>query len=223
MSDRPEDDDTDDIDIAFIGGDDEPDEPTDASEGGHDQAETAQDDRSDYTVGYGRPPREHQFKKGQPGNPHRGPNRKQRETPQDIYARALGRRVKRREGGEQREVTALEQLVDQTMVDAMRGDRFARRDALRLARAVIVVGDPAANDTDERDEEIARLKAKINDLRIRLQTFGDMAEDILDIVQQGYQIETLCDCLAEYYDLIKELALFATPIPATENHHRGEE
>ncbi len=85
-----------------------------------------------YDVGYGRPPKQFQFKKGQTGNPE-GINRKASIMPdlRAIFERALNARVLRRGERDKVETKAavgIEQLVDQFA----KGDPRARRDLILL-------------------------------------------------------------------------------------------
>ena len=85
-----------------------------------------------YAIGYGKPPRNHQFRKGRSGNP----SGKRGKTPApDLRAQlpsALNKTVILRSGKHRKVVTkgaaGIEQLVDQFA----RGDRNARRDLILL-------------------------------------------------------------------------------------------
>jgi hypothetical protein len=90
---------------------------------------------ADYRVGPGCPPREHQFKRGQSGNPAGARNRPPSIAP-DLKALlqvALSKKLTLTIGNKERIVTkaaaGIEQLVDQFA----RGDRYARRDLFDLA------------------------------------------------------------------------------------------
>ena len=86
-----------------------------------------------YLVGYRRPPKKYQFRKGQSGNP--SGKRKRASNAPDLKAqleRALNRAVTIRSGKLQKTYTkgaaGIEQLVDQFA----KGDRNARRDLILL-------------------------------------------------------------------------------------------
>jgi hypothetical protein len=90
---------------------------------------------ADYRVGPGFPPREHQFKPGQSGNPD-GARKRPPSIAPDLKAllqAALGKKVALTIGDKERVLTkaaaGIEQLVDQFA----RGDRYARRDLFDLA------------------------------------------------------------------------------------------
>jgi hypothetical protein len=83
----------------------------------------------DYKVGYGRPPRETQWKKGQSGNPRRKPART--ESMVDMVDRLLLSQVKLTLNGEVRNVTALEAIVCQLQLKEMSGNPRASRILLR--------------------------------------------------------------------------------------------
>jgi len=90
---------------------------------------------ADYRVGPGCPPREHQFKPGQSGNPE-GARRRPPSIAPDLKVllqAALGKKITLTIGDKERILTkaaaGIEQLVDQFA----RGDRYARRDLFDLA------------------------------------------------------------------------------------------
>ncbi|MGN6818324.1 MAG: DUF5681 domain-containing protein [Sphingomonas sp.] len=77
----------------------------------------------DYEVGYGKPPEEHRFKKGQSGNPSGRPK-----GSRSIYAIAdavLSRRVTVKEHGRTRTVTVTEAMVLAMAHRAAKGDHRA--------------------------------------------------------------------------------------------------
>jgi hypothetical protein len=89
----------------------------------------------DYKVGPGRPPKQHQWKKGQSGNP-KGAKRKNPSMEQDLKAalkRALNNKVKLTQGEKQRTVTLAEAGIEQLVAGFAKGDRHARRDLIALA------------------------------------------------------------------------------------------
>ena len=76
-------------------------------------------------VGYGRPPKEHQFKPGQSGNPRGRP--KGVPTFEDILAREARRFVKLKQGSEVIHMTKLEALVRRVFQMALEGNLSAIR------------------------------------------------------------------------------------------------
>src|SRR5262249_19610698 len=86
----------------------------------------------EYKVGPGRPPREHQFKPGQSGNP-KGAKRKPRSIVDDLkplLERALSKPVKLKQGERERTVTKAEAGMEQLATQYAKGDRHARRDVI---------------------------------------------------------------------------------------------
>jgi hypothetical protein len=77
--------------------------------------------RSDYAVGYGKPPKHSQFKKGHSGNPkgHRKRDPKNIET---IFNEVLDRKIRVVEAGASRHVTMREVIVTQLAAKAAKGD-----------------------------------------------------------------------------------------------------
>src|SRR3954454_13684425 len=89
----------------------------------------------DYRVGPGRPPKEHQFKPGQSGNP-KGARRKSGSIAPDLKAlfeRALGGKVTLRQGEKEKVITKAAAGIEQLVNQFAKGDRHARRDIVALA------------------------------------------------------------------------------------------
>jgi Family of unknown function (DUF5681) len=88
----------------------------------------------EYKVGPGRPPKEHQFKPGQSGNP-KGAKRKRRLSPDIklLLEQALSERVTLKQGGKQLTLTMAAAGIKQLVAQYARGDRHARRDVIALA------------------------------------------------------------------------------------------
>jgi uncharacterized protein DUF5681 len=81
-------------------------------------SENHNDDTDD--VGYGHPPKKHQFKKGQSGNPKGRP--KGQKNIKTLLAEELTQRVKIKEDGKQKNITKKEGVVKSTVNKAMKGD-----------------------------------------------------------------------------------------------------
>jgi Family of unknown function (DUF5681) len=73
-----------------------------------------------YEVGYGRPPRTHQFKPGKSGNP--GGRPKGAKSDADIVQSLLNRKLEVRDGGRVRKITILEAIYLQCIEHALKGD-----------------------------------------------------------------------------------------------------
>lgn len=88
----------------------------------------------DYPVGYKKPPRHTQFKKGQSGNPKGRP----KGTPNFRTAldQALKEQVLVNEGGRRRSISKLEAMVKQHVNKAVSGDARAREQLLRVLHLV---------------------------------------------------------------------------------------
>src|SRR3954470_18213950 len=86
-------------------------------------------------VGPGRPPKQHQFKPGQSGNP-KGAKRKAPSLIPDLkelFERAFNRKVKLAQGERARLITMWDAGMQQLAVQFAKGDRNARRDAFWIA------------------------------------------------------------------------------------------
>ena len=87
-----------------------------------------------YKVGPGRPPKEHQFKPGQSGNP-KGAKRKPPAIALDLKATleyALNKTVKLKQGEKERIVTMAAAGIEQLVAQYVKGDHRARRDLIAL-------------------------------------------------------------------------------------------
>jgi Family of unknown function (DUF5681) len=103
--------------------------------GGTAAAAATETSEQPYTVGPGRPPKEHQFKPGQSGNP-KGAKRKVPSMAPDLKAaleRALNKTVKLKQGEKERTVTMAAAGIEQLVAQYAKGDRHARRDLFAYA------------------------------------------------------------------------------------------
>ena len=102
---------------------------------GNAAAATTETPEQEYKVGPGRPPREHQFKPGQSGNP-KGAKRKPKSMATDLKAAlecALNKTIKLKQGEKERIVTMATAGIEQLVAQFVKGDRHARRDLMALA------------------------------------------------------------------------------------------
>jgi len=83
-----------------------------------------------YSVGYRKPPRHTQFKKGQSGNP-RGRD-KGRENYRTEFLKELSERVTVTENGRLRKLSKQTLIIKRMVADAIKGDAKAREHMLRL-------------------------------------------------------------------------------------------
>lgn len=91
-------------------------------------------DTGDYQVGYGKPPKANQFKKGQSGNPKGRP----KTTPKlhDLVAREAARLITVTEGGKQIKIPQLDMIIRRLFRDAMQGDRNAAKLILQFVQCL---------------------------------------------------------------------------------------
>jgi len=88
-----------------------------------DASQASEPGKADYEVGYGKPPRHSQFKKGQSGNPHGRP--KGAKSAKTIAREILQTKRRVKIDGKTRNLTALEIALNQQAKQAMNGDRKA--------------------------------------------------------------------------------------------------
>lgn len=84
-----------------------------------------------YEVGYGRPPKESRFKKGQSGNPKGRP--KGSPNKGSIVRNIMDRKVTVRENGKKRRITVFEALVEKMVAKALNG---SMNDQIKLVQLV---------------------------------------------------------------------------------------
>jgi len=108
-----------------------------------------------YKVGPGRPPKEHQFKPGQSGNP-KGRKPKPPSVVPDLkrlFEKAFTTKVKLKQGEKERNLTKLAVGIEQLANQFAKGDRHARRDAIVYANMLGV--DLLASQTKALEEALA--------------------------------------------------------------------
>jgi hypothetical protein len=107
--------------------------------------------RSDDDIGYGRPPRAHQFKPGQSGNPKGRPKGARNEA--TILHELLNRKISIREGGRTRKITVLEAILLRFTEDSLKGN--TKSAAFLLNRhGTLVAGEPQRSDISDDDQQI---------------------------------------------------------------------
>jgi hypothetical protein len=107
--------------------------------------------KSDGDVGYGRPPRAHQFKPGQSGNPKGRPKGAKNEA--TILHELLNRKIPIREGGRTRKITVLEAILLRFTEDSLKGN--TKSAAFLLNRhGTLVAGEPQRAEISDDDQQI---------------------------------------------------------------------
>ncbi len=86
----------------------------------------------EYEVGYGKPPKHTQFKRGKSGNLLGRPKGSKNKT--TIFDKILNEKVPLREGGKVRQVTKLEAMTLTTVNKAINGDQKAVSTVILMAR-----------------------------------------------------------------------------------------
>ena len=91
-------------------------------------------------IGYGKPPKSGQFKKGKSGNPKGRP--KGSKSLKTVVQKELAQKLDIKEHGKPKKVTKLEALVKKISTDALNGQTRAQTELLKLA----VLYAPEASD-----------------------------------------------------------------------------
>lgn len=109
---------------------------------------------NDEDVGYGKPPRAHQFKPGQSGNPNGRPRGRKNEA--IMLDELLFKKIVAREGGRERRITVIEAIFRRFAEDSLRGNIKAAGFLLSRLTA-LSSGQPV--QTELNDDDHAVLKA----------------------------------------------------------------
>ena len=117
----------------------------------------------DYPIGYGRPPREHQFKPGQSGNP-KG-RRRGSKSLSTILAQELDEVITIKENGTTRRITKRQAIAKQLMNRVIFGDQRALKVFLDYFAIADEKEDPAV--LAEREESSRRMYEWMNKVAAR--------------------------------------------------------
>lgn len=117
---------------------------------------------SDYEVGFGRPPKAHQFRKGQSGNPNG--RKKRRPSVGDVWLETVDELVPVREGGRSRLLPAVKVMLRQQRAAAMHGSLAATKFLLaNYHQATLFKEDfDVSALSDEELERLEKLIVKAN-------------------------------------------------------------
>lgn len=130
--------------------------------------------RPSYQVGYGKPPKKHQFKKGQSGNP-RGRKAKVRNA-STLLQIELDKLIVVRDGETERKITKREALITSLVNDAITNKPRARTELLKLLDVSPPPEPFVANDEDE---------AALNEFLEHMRARRDEDDDVIDDSEGG--------------------------------------
>ncbi len=107
----------------------------------------------DYDVGYGKPPKGRQFRKGESGN-QKG-RLKGRKNLKTELLEELAERIHIREDGERRQISKQRAIIKQLVAKAIKGDPKAASAIFQIVQRIVGEQDPASEPTlTTADEEI---------------------------------------------------------------------
>jgi hypothetical protein len=110
---------------------------------------------NEYKVGYGKPPRSGQFKRGNSGNP-KGRPKGSLKLATDLAAE-LNEQITVREDGKPRRVSKQRALIKSLMAKALQGDVRANAAVLALyARVITDLSDDEGSIVEENEQQILR-------------------------------------------------------------------
>ena len=112
------------------------------------------DEKPDYEVGYGRPPRHTRFKKGQSGNPRgRAPGAKNLST---LLAEALNELVIIAENGGRRKISKRQAIIKQLVNQSAKGDWRATKLLLDIQLDIEHRSEPQNSESsfDSADDKV---------------------------------------------------------------------
>lgn len=113
-------------------------------------------------VGYGRPPRAHQFKPGKSGNPRGRPKGAKNES--TILRDIMNRKIESRSAGQTRKISILEGILLRITEDALKGNPKSASFVLNRY-AAMVSGELEGQDLSEDDREVLEAFARRMALR----------------------------------------------------------
>lgn len=115
----------------------------------------------DYDVGYGKPPKSGQFRKGESG--HQKGRLKGRKNLKTELLEELAERIHIREDGERRQISKQRAIIKQLVAKAIKGDPRAASAVFQFVQRVVGEQDPASEPTlTTADEEILAAFLKRN-------------------------------------------------------------
>jgi len=136
-----------------------------------------------YTVGYGKPPKHSQFKKGQSGNP-RGRPKGVKNLTTDLKEE-LSERMILREGNKEKRVSKQRALVKSLTAKAIKGDTRAANALIDLMLRLLELGNPERGEILLTEEEQAVVDAVKQRLLVTAQ--GSGGAQITDKVAKEFQ------------------------------------
>lgn len=96
---------------------------------------------ADEEVGYGNPPKKHQFPPGQSGNPGGRPKKSAESDPDKMLVDLLNEKMPAKIGGEMMTISMKEAILRKTIHDALNGNNAARKLVFEKMAKVVIAED----------------------------------------------------------------------------------
>ena len=123
----------------------------------------AETDSNNSEVGYGRPPKQHQFKKGKSGNPSGRPRgRAPRKSMDEVVVEELMRPVTVTENGRKKSISLIQLLIRKDLSALAKGTKPASNLILTFLRQALLNSTKNTNDKDAAIQSILESKTILN-------------------------------------------------------------
>jgi hypothetical protein len=116
--------------------------------------------RSDNDVGYGKPPKTHQFKPGKSGNPKGRPKGAKSEA--TMLVELLNRKIEIRQNGKVRKITILEGILHKLAEDSLKGNT---KSAAFVLNRLAAIASTDSTETEVYPDDKAVLDAYLRKFR----------------------------------------------------------
>lgn len=151
---------------------------------------------NDYDVGYKKPPKSGQFKKGQSGNPSGRPKKK---SFYETFIQELESEISVKEGGAATKITKHEALIKRLIHEALQGDHKAQQKILKFAEKSGWDKPPPPIKETKKKQGLSE-----NDKKIMKHFILRNPEKLPGFLIELYDLKDVEDMTKEHYVLVKK-------------------